>query len=293
MHVQVLASGSGGNATLVRAGETTILVDAGLGPRALSERLAAAGVGPRGLDHIVVTHGHLDHSRSAGILAKRHGATLHCAESYMSHPAFSRSERFSALPIGGRTELAAPDDAEPVVLDAVALPHDCDPTVALRLEHDGEVCVVLTDMGEPRLEIARQLQGAQLLVLEFNYDPEMLAAGPYPLPLRRRIAGGRGHLSNEQSMRMLEWLAGDDLATLILAPLSATNNTPQQAEGRAQEVLMRLGLHDTVALIAEQDTIGPNLAVRSSGLDAFIPFPTPPVEERRIGARRDGRRLGR
>ena len=116
---------------------------------------------------------------------------------------------------------------------------------------------------------------------------------------RRAYSHTAGHVCNARSTDTWRTrpprlpLAGDDLATLILAHLSATNNTPQQAEGRAQEVLMRLGLHDTVALIAEQDTIGPNLAVRSSGLDAFIPFPTPPVEERRIGARRDGRRLGR
>ena len=205
MRLQVLSSGSKGNATLVRAGEACLLVDAGLGPRNLRDRLEVAQLGPRALDHVLVTHGHLDHSRSAGAVAKRHDATVHCAPSLLEHRAVIRAPRVASLPVGGSAQLDARGEA--VTVTTARLPHDCDPTVGVALDHDGRRAVVLTDLGLPDREVARTLAGAHVLVLEFNYDPGMLDAGPYPERLKDRIRGGRGHLSTsrERSARAPRW----------------------------------------------------------------------------------------
>ncbi len=261
MHLQILGSGSGGNSALVRAGETHLLLDAGLPIDVELERLERARVALSRIDHIALSHGHLDHARAAGGLARRTWARLACSEHLMSRPSLRHARRFTALPLTRTLELSGGNGRDPVALLAVPIPHDAHPTVAFRVEHAGRALVLITDMGQPDWVAARALRGAHLLMLEFNHDREMLANGPYAFSLKRRIAGPRGHLSNQQAARMLELLAGPELHTLVLAHLSQTNNTPDLARETAEHVLARLGLCSVRVLIAEQDAVGPNLEV--------------------------------
>ncbi|MDE0913612.1 MAG: MBL fold metallo-hydrolase [Planctomycetota bacterium] len=264
MHVQVLSSGSKGNSTLVRAGETALLVDSGLSGKEMRARLSTAGMGPRSLDHLLITHAHLDHSRSASSIARSHDATVHCALANMEHRSLSRAPRYHTLDVGGehRFEAEAGEDPEQALRYAsVPLPHDCDPTVAYRLEHRGRVLCVVTDLGIVRDDVVRALQGAHVLVLEFNYDPHMLDTGPYPAALRRRVSGNRGHLSNQQAAEMLVQLAGPNLHTLVLAHLSAKNNTPELALEAAHGALRKAGREGVEVIVASQHVIGDNLEV--------------------------------
>jgi phosphoribosyl 1,2-cyclic phosphodiesterase len=262
MHLQVLSSGSKGNSTLVRCGECSVLVDAGLARTEMERRLELARLGLGGLDHVVVTHGHLDHARSAGILARSHRVPVHCAEGIQRNAAVRRSKRMVTLSPARPTELADRRGNTVLSVKAVAIPHDADPTFGLRLEAaDGAVAVILTDMGRPVPAVARELAGAQLLVLESNYDPAMLQRGPYPPALQRRIAGGRGHLSNDQAAEMLRLLAGPELHTVVLAHLSEQNNDPALAERTARAALLGLGRGDVEVLVAAQHVPLPNLAV--------------------------------
>ncbi|MBK7644120.1 MAG: hypothetical protein IPJ19_13915 [Planctomycetes bacterium] len=151
--------------------------------------------------------------------------------------------------------------ADPISVLPVALPHDCDPTVAFALEQGGRRAVILTDMGRPDEDIARALAGAHVLVLEFNWDPELMQTSPYPEALRRRISGGRGHLSNEQGARMLRLLAGANLHTLVIAHLSKKTNAPARALEAARTELERAGLGHVRTLIASQEEIGPEIEV--------------------------------
>jgi phosphoribosyl 1,2-cyclic phosphodiesterase len=259
--LQVLSSGSKGNATLVRVDELRLLVDAGLPMGALVERLEAARVPFDGVDHIAVTHGHLDHARSAGALSKRHKSTVHCAEAVQRNASIRRAKSLATLSPGRPSRPTARRGTGELELSAVALPHDADPTYALRLEAGGRRAVVLTDMGRPDAHVAAALGGAHVLVLEFNHDEGLLASGPYSAALKRRVAGDRGHLSNAQAATMLEALAGPELHTLVLAHLSETNNTPTLALEAAHGALARLGRDDVRVLVASQHEIGPALTV--------------------------------
>lgn len=274
MHIQVLSSGSEGNSTLIRAGEVTVLVDAGLGREAMLKRLESARLGPEGIGHVLVTHGHLDHSRSSGLVARRERATLHAAESQLTHPWARRAKNCAALAIGSEFRLAAKplvsagfggarsEVGDEAGVRAVPIPHDCDPTVAFRFERAGRVAAILTDIGRPDADVARDLAGAHVLVLEFNYDPGMMARGPYPLVLQRRIAGGRGHLSNAQAGEMLERLASENLHTLVLAHISQKTNRADIALETAHATLDRLGIANRVRVIAApQHEALPNLEV--------------------------------
>ena len=263
MHIQVLGSGSGGNCALIRAGEVRLLVDAGLTRIDLEKRLIQAGLPPPtttrpGLDHVLVTHGHLDHARSAGAIARKYRARLHCAQALMSNASIFRCKNLATIAINR----AVPLDAEQSVrFTAVELPHDAQPTVAYKIEHGERAAVILTDMGRPDDLVARLLHGAHVLVLEFNHDRDMLDNGPYPPPLKKRVAGDRGHLSNDQAAEMLKRLASENLHTLVLAHLSEKNNTPELALDVAQRTLKELGLAHVRVLVASQHEIGENLAV--------------------------------
>lgn len=268
MHIHVLSSGSEGNSALVRAGQLNVLVDAGLDRHSMELRLLAAGLGPQAIEHVLVTHGHLDHARSAGFVARRERATLHAAEAMLVHPWARRAKRCAALAIGRDSALTSQRDGplcahtDELRLRAVVIPHDCDPTVAFRFEHEGRVAVILTDMGRPDADVARELAGAHVLVLEFNYDPDLMRTSVYPASLQRRIAGDRGHLSNGQGARMLELLASENLHTLVLAHISKKTNRPEIALEVAHATLERLGIHGRVRVIAaRQDAAMESLAV--------------------------------
>ena len=264
MHFQTLSSGSNGNAALVRAGETNVLLDAGLPLPELEERLLAARVAPQRVGHIALTHGHLDHARSAGLLARKTGARVHCCESLMRNASLRKAPRLARLTVGGRTTLEVSGGStcgETLSLEPVAIPHDADPTVAFRLEHRGRVAVLVTDMGRVARQPALRLSGAHVLLLEFNHDLELLQHGPYPAQLKKRIAGPHGHLSNDEACDMLRLLIGPELHTLVLAHLSIVNNTPERAFDKARAALRALGREDVRVLIAGRDEVGPNIEV--------------------------------
>jgi phosphoribosyl 1,2-cyclic phosphodiesterase len=253
MRIQVLSSGSEGNSTLLRCGETNLIVDSGLTLTEMELRLEAVRLPAAEIHHVVVTHGHLDHARSAGALARKARAMLHCPANIMNHPSTRRAKRLSTLPVGSRFEVRGEKAVDAVLLQTIPLPHDCDPTVSFRIEHAGRAAAVLTDIGRPTDEVTRALEGVHVLVLEFNYDPEMMKVGPYPPELQKRIVGGRGHLSNEQAAQMLEALAGPNLHTVVLAHLSKKNNLPELALAAAHGALERRGLASKVrVLVASQ-----------------------------------------
>lgn len=264
MHWQVLGSGSEGNAVLVRTGEMRTLVDCGLPGPTLVKRLEAARIPPlavKSVDHVAVTHGHLDHARSAGLVSCASQAVLHGSTSMWKNRSFQRAHELRELEADRPVELRCRRDRERLELLPVAVPHDCDPTHAFRLEHEGRVAVLVTDMGEPDEAVARALQGAHLLQLEFNHDLALLRSGPYSRKLKARVAGDLGHLSNEQAARMLRWLASESLHTVVLAHLSSVNNKPEIAEEAARRTLSELGLDSVRIVVADQHEVGPNLAV--------------------------------
>lgn len=261
MHLQVLSSGSQGNVSLVRGGETSLLIDAGLPLKELDERFEAARFYPQGLDHVLVSHGHLDHTRSAGLISRRERATLHCVQAVQRNGAIRRSKRLATLPISREFLVTAEEGRDAIAVRAIPIPHDAVPTLAFRLEQAGRVLVHMTDMGHPDPRPAEELQGAHLILIEFNHDPEMLANGPYPAPLRKRIRGNGGHLSNEQAAEFLARIAGPELHTVVLAHLSLHNNTPELAESWARSALRSKGLDHVRVEVASQHEVGPNLEV--------------------------------
>jgi phosphoribosyl 1,2-cyclic phosphodiesterase len=142
---------------------------------------------------------------------------------------------------------------------AIALPHDAAAPVAYRFEERTPRGVasaaICTDLGHVPESVARALEGLDLLVLEFNHDVKMLLEGPYPWPLKQRIRGGRGHLSNEQAAALLERLCHPGLREVVLAHLSEHNNSPGLARAAAAAALSRAGCSARLQLGSVQDSV--------------------------------------
>lgn len=223
-----LGSGSSGNATVVEACDgarpNRLLIDCGLGPRTLAQRLGAAGLCIEDLDAIFVTHEHSDHIGSACRVALRHRIPL-----WMSHGTY---QAIGTPELDGLLHIAR--DGEAIALGALQLrpftvPHDAREPLQLRLS-DGAACLgVLTDLGHATPHVLGQLAGCRAMLLECNHDPELLASSHYPYFLKRRVGGALGHLANPLAAGVAAALAQHGLQHVIAAHLSRQNNRPELA----------------------------------------------------------------
>jgi phosphoribosyl 1,2-cyclic phosphodiesterase len=228
VRVTILASGSGGNATLVQAGGTNVLVDAGIGPDVVRERMRIALGCEVGIDAILTTHAHGDHVGRVAPLARSFGARVYMTE--------ATQRRIAAL--DARTIVyghETPFDIGAVRVEPMAVPHDC-PQVALVLQHARARCALVTDLGQAPKRMSKHFAGCQLVLMESNYDPDMLWRGPYPEFLKRRVASRLGHLSNEDSASFLAEL-GPETSDVVLMHVSRTNNAPELALRAARAAL--------------------------------------------------------
>lgn len=224
MRVFILGSGSSGNGLLVEAGGARLLLDAGIGPKVAARKMRELGgdLFPRGVDAIIVTHHHGDHFSHAEPLARALRAPL-----YM-HPGISASR------VRARWEVRAYHPgvgfrAGGFDVAALAVPHDA-PQVALAITaDDGTRFGLATDLGHVPASLAPFLGACDAALVEANYCPALLAVGPYPEHLRRRIRGGLGHLANEQTAELAARLVGSRLAKLYLGHISRSNNSPERA----------------------------------------------------------------
>lgn len=226
MRAFVLATGSSGNAVLVEAEGTRVLVDAGIGPKAAELRLAALGEVflPRGVDAIVATHEHGDHFGQIEKLARATKAEvfLHAG---IAAPRVRRKVTVREFVPG------VPFRVGPLEIGSVTVPHDA-PQVAIRVasaEPSGHALGIATDVGHVTQELVALLGACDAAIVEANHCAELLAFGPYPPHLQARVGGHLGHLSNAQCADLAARLVGSRVGQLWLGHLSRANNTPERA----------------------------------------------------------------
>jgi len=221
-----LQSGSNGNCIYVETSDARLLFDAGISGIQAERRLAAHGRDIRRVDAVIISHDHFDHVRCAGIFHRKYGlpiyisrSTLQAAEEYCCLGPI-RDIRFfrsgSALQFGRTT------------VETVATPHDAADGVAFVVAAGKARVGILTDLGHVFRDLPGVVCSLGGVFIESNYDPEMLASGPYPPSLQERIRGPHGHLSNIESAELLR-ACGHQLEWACLAHLSEQNNRPALA----------------------------------------------------------------
>jgi phosphoribosyl 1,2-cyclic phosphodiesterase len=267
----VLASGSKGNATLVRGAGPGLLIDAGIGPRSLRDRLESVGAGWSSIGAVVLTHTHGDHVDSATFAeVARRGLTLYCHEGHRL--TLSRDAGFRRLEEAGLVTCF--DDDRPFLtttgirLEPIAVPHDGGPTFGFRLEISGARRArpvslgYLADSGTWSERMADALADVDALGVEFNHDVAMQRSSGRPWVLIRRNLGDRGHLSNHQGAELVEAVVRRSrrgaLQHLVLLHLSQQCNEPGLAIAAARSAIRgagrRVGVH-----AAQQAPAHPNL----------------------------------
>jgi len=223
MRFASLGSGSKGNALLVESGRTRVLVDCGFGPRETRARLERLGVAPESVAAILVTHEHADHVSGAAACAARFGWEIHA-----SHGTAGAARQLDGHPVR-RFDSHNGFIVGDIEVHPFPVPHDArEPTQFVF--SDGAVRLgVLTDAGAVTPHIVAMLKDCTALVLECNHDADLLARGRYPPPLKKRIAGGFGHLENSAAAGLLRAIGARRLRHVVAAHLSEENNTPALA----------------------------------------------------------------
>jgi phosphoribosyl 1,2-cyclic phosphodiesterase len=231
MRFASLGSGSRGNATLVEAGATLVMIDCGFSCRETERRLAQLGRTPSELNAILVTHEHGDHIRGVPLLARKYNLPvwmtrgtrrmlkddrMPCVHHFDGHSGFSIG-MLEVLPF--------------------TVPHDACEPCQFAFEYQRLRLGVLTDTGRMTPHILAALQGCDALLLECNHDADMLASGPYSAALKTRVGGSLGHLSNAQAGSLLSQLDTSRLQHLVAAHLSDKNNRPALARAALAGVL--------------------------------------------------------
>ena len=223
-----LFSSSKGNASFVGGPSGGILVDAGVSCRRLTRSLAAHDIPAEAVQAICITHAHSDHIAGLRVFLKSHPVPVYATEETLQE--LSGAMALPDVPLRAVTPQKAGIIAGVEVLPFSTM-HDAAGSCGYRFAlPDGQSCAVCTDLGCVTQEVWNTVSGTDLVLLEANYDPEMLRNGPYPLYLQERIAGEEGHLSNFDSAGLAEQLIRSGTTRLVLGHLSQNNNTMPLAE---------------------------------------------------------------
>ena len=223
MEFYTLASSSSGNAALVRSGETSILLDAGISARRIAQALSLLGMTPEDLDAILITHEHSDHVNGIATMTKKYAIPVYASRG----TAHFLPQAGSALRIFEAGDALAVGELD---IQSFRTSHDAADSVDYRIDAPDGSLGALTDTGYVTDDAAKALTGVDLLLLEANHDVGMLQCGPYPYHLKRRILGEHGHLSNEAAADFALHCVKNGTSDILLAHLSAENNTPEAAE---------------------------------------------------------------
>lgn len=235
------SSGSCGNCYYFGDEENGILIDAGVSLRRLKKSLEENGLSFDSFGAVLVTHDHLDHIRHLGSFCKKLHKPVYATQ--VLHKALA-GHTFTAAHIGACRRVLPEDGSGEVCGMKVRyfiVPHDATQTVGYALEYKGYRFVIMTDLGRITDEAVAYASKADTVVLESNYDMDMLMSGPYTYDLKMRIVQGNGHLSNDECASAIVRFWHPGLKNIFLCHLSENNNTPDLAYQAALEALNRAG----------------------------------------------------
>lgn len=222
-----LYSGSTGNCLLVQSENTKLLIDAGVSARKITSALSSLSVDIKDINAIIITHEHADHVQSLGTLSKKYDI-----------PVFANRQTWDAMPTQKdkitekNQKIYRPFEKfeiGDIPIEPFTIPHDAANPCGFNLFHENEKISIATDLGHMTTPILKKLEGSRFLMLEANYDPEVLKSGPYPFSLKTRILGPNGHLPNELAGKTISYLLPSGLTDVMLGHLSKENNFPALA----------------------------------------------------------------
>lgn len=222
--VCAIASGSNGNCYYIGNENDAILIDAGINCKQILIRMEKMGFDPAKVRALFITHEHTDHSTGAKVFCSRFGI-----------PAYSSHGTYDAIPYARKPRhyffMKSHEKIQVAGFEVTAFSkhHDALQPYSFMVSDGKNNIGIMTDIGSECENVATYISQCHVLLLESNYDEEMLQNGPYTLQLKQRILGSNGHLSNKQAVELIEKYASPDLHTIMLCHLSGENNTIDKA----------------------------------------------------------------
>ncbi len=234
-----LFSGSSGNSSFVKAGNTNILVDCGDSGSRVEDSLKQIGVDPGSLHCIFITHEHIDHIKGAGIMSRRYNLPI-----YASYGTWQKMiSKIGKINIDNIRYIqgGVPFGVRDAVVTPFSTPHDSTESVGFTIEHNEKRVSVATDIGVMNKTVYDNIRHSDIVLLESNHDVDMLLNGPYSPDLKRRVRSSVGHLSNDDCALTCAHLLNEGVKHIILGHLSLDNNTPRIAYSTTEESLVNMG----------------------------------------------------
>jgi phosphoribosyl 1,2-cyclic phosphodiesterase len=240
MRICILGSGSSGNATLIVAGETRVLVDCGLSGRELVRRIQAVGEDPARLSGVVVTHEHSDHARGLSIISRMLEVPVYISEATLE--ACRLGEKVKQVKRGAAISSSQDFEIGALRFYPFSVPHDAVDPFAFTVEAGGAKVGMAVDLGYYNTLAAERFRGADALIIEANHEIDMLRACTfYPWALKQRIMSRHGHVSNDEVARFLREDFDGKAEYIVLAHLSRNTNHPELARLAALQALQERG----------------------------------------------------
>lgn len=223
-----IASGSSGNSIYIGSDDTRLLVDAGISKKRIVEGLGSFGQSLDNIDAVLITHEHIDHIKSLGVLIRACSMPIYCTKGTLEGiKCYNLGKMdYSRFRVIDSDEVFYIGD---IRVEAIKTSHDANDSCGFRFDCDGKSFAIVTDLGYYDTSLVKRLQDLNGILLESNHDIRMLEAGPYPYPLKKRIFGDRGHLSNDQAGELLNEILNPELKCICLGHLSKENNYPRLA----------------------------------------------------------------
>ena len=250
MRFASLGSGSEGNALVVQAGQTCVLMDCGFTLAGTAARLARIGLAVEQLSGIVVTHEHGDHIAGVARLARKHSIPVWLTHGTLQAQYSMLADLVNLIEIDPHHAFAIGE----LRVQPYAVPHDAAEPVQYVFSNGAKRLGVLTDSGCSTPHIEATLNGCDALVLECNHDNAMLINGDYPASLKQRVGGRFGHLNNADAAALLARLDSRRLQHIVAAHLSRKNNTRELAVSALSTALNCTA--DWIAVATQQDGLG-------------------------------------
>lgn len=229
MRLCSIASGSSGNCIYVGSDHTHLLVDTGISKKRIDEGLHTLGMKGEELAGILITHEHSDHIQGLGVFSRKYGIPVYATKGTLK--GIREYKSLGKMPDGLLREIEIDKDflLGDLTIRPFAISHDAYQPSGYRIACGNRSVAVATDLGIYDDYTVENLKGLDAVLLEANHDIHMLEVGPYPYPLKRRVMGDKGHLSNEVSGRLLCDILHDNLKQVVLGHLSKENNYAELA----------------------------------------------------------------
>lgn len=242
MNLCSIASGSSGNCIYVGNQDTSILVDTGISKKRVVEGLTEIDVNPERLSGILLTHEHSDHICGLGVFTRKYKIPVYGTKETLEQVFATKSLGALDASLFHPIRPDEPFYLQDICVNPFSIPHDAANPVSYTFSDQNSKVAIATDMGTYNDYIISNLEGCDAILLEANHDINMLEVGSYPYNLKRRILSDYGHLSNDNSGRLLSKLFSEKLQYIFLGHLSKENNYPELAYETVKLELSKAGI---------------------------------------------------